>query len=491
VDSGGIDREDVPEDERVTGRMRDMFGPLDLGDARREARLYHVVEQLAAQPDAGLPQACGDEAATTAAYRFFRNETIAPTAIRTSLAAATVVRCQAQARVLAIPDTTTLDYTHYPATTGLGMLDAPDRQGLIVHSTLAASVAGVPLGLLDQQVWVRDPAPTGKRQQREVVPIEGKESAKWLRGLLATEARRGPLVAVVHVADREADIDDLLALAAAAHGDYVLRARHDRRLDGTATLLRAQVAHAPVRATTAVEVHPHPGRPARLAQVVVRATTVTLTPPERPVGPLAAWWAAHAQVARLAPERLAPLGVGVVWVREVAPPAGAKPLDWLLLTSLPLATAAEVPTVVAYYRLRWLIERYHFVLTSGCRIEHRRLKTAARLERALAVYGAVAWWLLWLTYRARAEPTAPCTVALEGPTWQVLHLVRQPGVPLPATPPSLGAAVRQIAMLGGFLGRRGDGEPGGQTLWRGLMRLHDMVRAVRAVQDHLGFPLLE
>lgn len=471
--------------------IQEIFGPLDLGDARREARLRQLVEQVAAQPAAGLPQACGTAAATTAAYRFLRNEAIRPAAIRASLVAATVARCQDDGPVLAVQDTTTLDYTDHPATTGLGMLDDEDRRGLLVHSTLAVATAGVPRGLLDQQVWVRDPEPRGKRHQRDDLPIEAKESVKWLRAAQAVEAHLGPRVPVVHVADREADVYDLLALAATLRGDYVIRARHDRRLEGEVGRLRARVAGAPVVTTSVVTVRAQPGRAARQALVAVRATRAVLTPPERPVGPIAAWWAAHPSVERLAPEPLLPLAVGVVWVRELDPPAGVKPLDWLLLTSLPTATPAQVLTVVEYYRLRWLMERYHFVLKSGCRIEARRLKTAARLERALALYGAVAWWLLWLTSQARAEPDGPCTAVLDDTTWRVLHLVRQPGRPLPTTPPDLRTALRQIAMLGGFLGRRGDGEPGVQTLWRGLMRLHDMVLAVGAIQDYLGFPLLE
>lgn len=475
----------------MTGTIQEIFGPLDLGDARREARLHRLVEQVAAQPTAGLPQACGDEAATTAAYRFFRNEAIAPAAIRASLTAATAARCQGQARVLALQDTTTLDYTAHPTTTGLGMLDNEDRRGLIVHSTLAVGGVGVPLGLLDQQVWVRDPEPRGTRHQRDDRPIEAKESAQWLRAALAIEARLGPGVPVVHVADREADVYDLLALAVTLRGDYVIRARHDRRLDEEAGRRRAAVAAAPVVATSVVAVRAPPGRAARQALVAVRATRVVVTPPERPVATVAAWWLAHPTVERLAPARLGPLTVGLVWVRELDPPAGVKPLDWLLLTSLPVDTPVQVLTVVETYRLRWLIERYHFVLKSGCRIEHRRLKTGDRLERALALYGAVAWWLLWLTYQARAEPDLPCTAVLDDTAWRVLHLVRHPGVPLPAAAPDLHAAMRQIAMLGGFLGRKGDGAPGVPSLWRGLIRLHDMVLAVAALQDHLGFPLLE
>ena len=185
----------------------------------------------------------------------------------------------------------------------------------------------------------------------------------------------------------------------------------------------------------------------------------------------------------MAPEKLVPLRVGVVLVTEVDPPAGAEPVRWLLLTSLPVGTVEEAQTCVRSYRLRWLIERYHFVLKSGCRVERLQLEEADHLIRALAVLAAVAWRVLWLTYLARAEPEAPCTLAVSAEVWPVLWRHTHPSQPLPATPPTLREAVRAIAQLGGFLGRRGDGEPGVQTIWRGLRRLDDFVLAWRLARQ--------
>ena len=164
----------------------------------------------------------------------------------------------------------------------------------------------------------------------------------------------------------------------------------------------------------------------------------------------------------------------VVVAEELSPPAGVKPLRWVLLTTLEVTGWDDAVQIVRWYRTRWLIERYHFVLKSGCGIEKLQLETADRLQRALAVYCVVAWRLLWLTYEARQQPDEVCTVVLAAHEWQALYCtIHQTAIP-PATPPTLRQAVRWIAQLGGFLARTGDGEPGVQTIWRGLRRLDDI-----------------
>lgn len=166
--------------------------------------------------------------------------------------------------------------------------------------------------------------------------------------------------------------------------------------------------------------------------------------------------------------------MSVVDVQELMPPNGQEALHWRLLSSLPVQTLDEAKRCVRWYRLRWLIERYHFVLKSGCRIEERQLETAARLQTCLSVYAIVAWRLLWLTYQARCAPTASCEVAFTQEEWQTLYCyIHQVSVP-PETPPSLQDAVRWVAQLGGFSNRTGDKHPGVKVLWRGWQRLQDL-----------------
>jgi hypothetical protein len=462
----------------------EIVGEIALGDARREERLRVLIETLAEQGGRPIPQACETWAATNAAYRFFDNAHVDPAVISQSLARATAARCQGEELVLGVQDTTSFDYSTHQKTVGLGPLESPTRRGLFVHTTLAVSTKGVPLGVLDRQVWARDPEDVGKRHRRKELPIEAKESAKWLHGLANTAGYLGPEQRMLVVADREADVYELFALAHELKVDWLIRARHDRKLAGAEGQLLAAVAGMPPCLCTTVEVAGADKRPGRQARLEVRRATVVLVPPKREQGVDAHWWQAHPQTERLAPRPLEPVRVGVVLATEIDPPAVGEPVRWLLLTSLPVETTEQVLTCIGYYSLRWLVERYHFVLKSGCQVERLQLETAQRLERALAVYAGVAWRLLWLTHEARVQPQRPCTVVLDDDAWRLLWVLTAGPQPLPASPPDLRTAIRQIAQLGGFLGRKHDGEPGVKTLWRGLSRLSDMVLTYRALKEH-------
>lgn len=458
---------------------------IELGDRRLERRLITLLETLAEQPESSIPAACPDWAATQAAYRFFDNEAVEPEHLVACAAQATLHRCRGQRVVLAVQDTTDLNYSGHTQTRGLGPLETPRMRGLLMHTTFTVSEEGVPLGLIAQEVWARDPLSTGKRDQRKQLPVEAKESAKWLRALQQTEQRLCESGAdVVTVADREADLYELFAVAQELQGDWVIRARHDRKVAGEAGKLLAAVEAVSPCIRTTVEVSRADDHPARQATVEVRRVQVMLQPPTRAKGVVAAWWAAHPERKRLAPEKLCPLRVGVILVTEVAAPAGCKPLRWLLLTSLPVETPEQVLRCVGYYRRRWLVERYHYVLKSGYQVEKLQLETAERLKRALAVYALVAWRLLWLTHEARVHPTRPCTELLEEEAWRVLWALDRPMVAPPVAPPDLQTVVRQIAKLGGFLGRERDGTPGVKTLWRGLRRLQDTVLAYHLLKEH-------
>lgn len=458
---------------------------IELGDERLDRRFAELVEAFAERPEASIPGACGGWTATAAAYRFFSNEAVKSERIIEGMAKATAKRCAGLSVVLAVQDTTSLDYTAHSDTEGLGPLENPKRQGLFAHTTLAVNPqGGVPLGLIGQQSWVRDPGTVGKRHQRKELPVEAKESARWLVGLKETEARLGSTTRVVTVADREADIYELFALSHELKGDWLIRARHDRKLAGAEGRLVATVEQAPICVCTMVDLPRTDEREARRAKLTVRRAQVVLVPPRRSVGVIAQWWAEHPEATRLAPSKLGPVRVGVVLVKEVDVPEGAKPVRWLLLTSLPVETVEQALTCIEYYRLRWLVERFHFVLKSGCGIEKLQLEKADRLRRALALHSEVAWRHLWLTYEARANPDAPCTRVLDEPTWRLLWMADCPTTALPVQPPNLRTAVRKIAMLGGFLGRKNDGEPGVKTIWRGLQRLYDMAAGYRLLQQH-------
>jgi hypothetical protein len=371
----------------------------------------------------------------------------------------TLERVTEQGTILAIQDTTTLDFTHHPATRNLGPIGgSAARRGLKMHSVLAVTPDGLPLGLLHQEVWARDPETVGLKQERHQRPTGEKESQRWLTALTQTQQRVPPWVQVVTVADREADIFDLFAHPRPAHSHLLIRAAYSRRVDQPAGHLWPLLLQTPIGGQLTVIVQRGTDHPAREARVSVRWTPVRLAPP------------GHRKQRR----RYAPVPLYGVLVEEITPPAGVAPISWLLLTTTPVETWDAAVRIVGWYTRRWLVERYHFVLKSGCRIEHLQLETFDRLERAIATYCIVAWRLLWLSYAARVQPAESCTCALSTVEWQALYCVIHTTATPPNEPPQLGEAVHWIARLGGFLGRQGDGNPGVQVLWRGLRRLNDL-----------------
>ncbi len=426
------------------------FGGADLGDARRTDRLVRLATVLGSRPQASLPQACDDPAELKAAYRFFQNEAIAPAALLDSHVQATVERVAAVPLVLAVQDTTEISWA------------ATDQPALWVHSTLALTPERVALGLLAQETWTRPPEEAGKRATRRERPIEEKESHKWLSSVEAVNALTGgcPQTHLISVGDREGDVYDLFVLERAPGVDLLVRATQDRRLvaeDPAARKLRAAVAACPVAATVTVAVPRQGARTARQATLAVRFCPVALRAP-------------HARAA----ERLPDVALWAVWAHEVDAPAGADPLDWLLLTTAAVQTAAAACERLAWYACRWGIEVFHKVLKSGCSIERRQLEDLDHLQRCLTLYSVIAWRVLYATLLSRVGPDLPCTTLLEESEWQALYCHIHHTTVLPDQSPTLTQAVRWIAQLGGYLGRKSDGPPGATVLWRGFQRLIDL-----------------
>lgn len=440
---------------------------VDLGDERLDRRLVKAVEALAEQAGRSVPQACGSAAAAKAVYRFWDNEHVDAQDIRAAHTMATCARCLVYPVVLAIQDTTSLDFTGHRAVGGLGYLERGHLRGLKVHSTLAASEDGVPLGLLDQKVWVRADEELGKKKDCHQKLTQDKESQRWIDALQSTQALLAALPCVITVCDAEADIFDLLAQPRPANSHVLIRVAQSRRVEGEYGRLFEALAQAPQIGTERLWL----GSQEREATLVLRSMTVSIRPPANGL---------HKGQQSLTLQALL--------AEEIAAPAESEPIRWRLLTSLPVTGLADVQRCLRLYARRWLIERWHYTLKSGCGVEKLQLESAERLQRALATYCIVAWRLLWLTYLARMDESVPCTVALRPYEWQSLYCTHHRTRQLPEQPPSLRQAVRWIAQLGGFLARKGDGEPGVKVLWRGLQRLLDISNTWQLLQPTPSTP---
>ena len=438
------------------------FGAAELGDQRRVQRLMTIARDFYARPQANIPQACQTRAKTKAAYRFFDDENHAMEKLMTPHYEATRNRAAQEKVVLAVQDTTFLNYNAHPATENLGSIASTEdgALGLVLHDTMAFNLERTPLGLLDIQCWARDPNDFGKKHRRNELPIEQKESHKWLVSYRAVAAaqKRCPETMFVSVGDREADIYELFheALSDPAGPKLLVRAEHDRVLADGQGHLWDHVKGQPLAGLQEVQVPRRGNRPTRVAQLEIRFAAVKLKPPKnkKALGELLVW-AVLAEEINAAPE-----------VEE--------PLQWLLLTTLVVETFEQAIEKLNWYVARWGIEVYHRTLKSGCKIEERQLGTADRIEACLAIDLVVAWRIFHLTKLGREVPEVPCTVFFEEAEWKALVAYKTGNPVSPATPPTLREATRMVASLGGFLGRKSDGEPGTQTLWLGLQRLDDL-----------------
>src|SRR5499427_4040274 len=443
------------------------FADADLGDERRTTRLVELAYALGQHPTAALPEACGTGSMLKAAYRFFENDGIAPQDILQSHVEATYTRLGAVPVVLAVQDTTEVNWTRHPATQGLGPLGHPACHGLLVHTTLAITPERVPVGLLAQQVWARDPADVGKRARRKQLPISQKESQKWLHSLDAVYTAHDccPTTRLVSVGDREADVYDVLAAPRPARVDLLIRAAWDRCVNAPQRYVGDTVAAQPVAAQLLLHVPRRGAQPAREATLALRYCPLTLRPPQ------------HRQA-----EGLPAVVLWAVQVCEVEPPAEAEPIVWLLFTTVAVETVDDAIERVQWYSCRWGIEVWHRILISGCHLEARQFQKAERLRRALALYSVLAWRIFYATMLARAVPEAPCSVLLEPDEWQALYCAIHRVPTPPAEPPTLGQAVTWIAQLGGFVGRRRRDRPGAEVMWRGFQHLSDLTTMYRIMR---------
>jgi hypothetical protein len=448
-------------EEMVESQMHDM---------RHAKRLTTLLTQLSEQPVSSIPRACQGWAETVAAYRFLDNPQVGFVEILSGHKAATLERVRAQEVALLVQDTSFLNYGTLQPKTGVGTVKERAREEYLLHATMAFTLERVNLGVVGAKLWQRPVEPVAHERARK--PIAAKESYRGLEGYaLACEVQQaGPQTVVVSVADCEGDIQewflDAMNRPAEERAEFLIRAQCNRRLaEGTRhEYLWDEMAAARRLGKLTFKLSRQADRPPRRVTVAVRARPVTFRGARRPGG------------------RLPPVQVWAVYLTELKPPKGEEPIEWLLLTSVPVADFAGACTLVQWYRARWEIELFFRVLKQGCQIERLRLMTDHRLLNAIAIYLIIAWRSHSLTMMGRAYPEASCEVVFEPREWQTIYTMQFHSRP-PALPPPLRDMVRALAQLGGFLARTGDGEPGIKAIWQGYQRLHEFIYAV---ETHLA-----
>lgn len=450
----------------------------NFGDERLDARFRMLLDQLSDKPSLSIPAACGGYAETQAAYRFFANEKTTPAKVLQPHRNATMERVRAEAVVIGAQDTTEVNLTRKQEKVG-GPLNDEHHWGLYAHPLLLMTPERLPLGVVHAEMWSRDPAELAKsskerREERRQKPFEEKESYRWFKGYQAAcqVAAEAPNTKVVCVSDSEGDIYECILAGASGDGpqaEWIVRGCQDRALlEEDQNLLQLLACRAPLgkmtvwvskrEASTGDDRKRRQARESRTAKVTVRAVRTLLNPPARPG------------------KKLPPVYVSAILVREENPPPGEEPIEWLLLTSLPIDTFEACCTAVGYYCCRWEIEVYFRVLKSGCKIEELQFEHADRTQVCLAMYMIVAWRVLHVLMLGRKCPELSCEVVFSEAEWKSVYVIAK-RTAVPTTPPTLEVMIPMIAEMGGYLNRKGDGPPGPQTTWIGMQRMRDFATA--------------
>ena len=383
---------------------------------------------------------------------------------------ATKLRCSNYDTVLAIQDTSYFNYSQHPKTKDLGLISRikePNRNdvltvGLVMHTTFAVGTDGVPLGLLDQKIYARN--------QNETTSQE-KESCRWIESISNTkENLKGIPGRVVTLCDREGDMYELFLKAHQLSASFVVRAQFNRTVnkfkpyaENPGEKLWQFLSIQPVAGSFTVDVPIDNDKKKRSATCHLRFSCITMN---RPLN--------FIDKSNQAPRTL---DLYAIYISEVNCPNECEPIDWMLITNMNIENYQDALEKVIWYCLRWRIESWHKILKSGLKVENCRLSTADRLMRYLAVMSIVAWRIFWVTLNARTTPDAPATTFLTNIECNILA-AKFPKVIQKKQIPTFSQAVNCIARLGGFLGRKNDGEPGITHMWRGLKKFAAMIEGV-------------
>lgn len=461
----------------------EIFSGCRLGDPRRNIRLIDMAKRLVRDPLGSLARVCkGDVAAREGAYRLIENKSVRSADILAGVFESTAKGMKAEEVYLAIQDTTDVTFKNEETK---HLKEQGNSHGFIAHSNLLVSTHnGFPVGLIDQKVWLRAPKelrPGKKTRGRRA--FEEKESYKWAESFLRMNQMVRNKENIITVCDREADIFELLHLYLSENHRFVIRAFADRQLAESDERLLETLRQQQPLMTRKVIVEQRgaqkqirgkqvwrPSRKGRAASVEIKACAVTLCV------------SSGIRKSR----GLQPLQVNGVLIEEINAPEEVKPLSWLLLTTEPVTTAAEVEKVADYYRMRWQIEEFHKAWKSGCRLEERRLQKVDNFERMMAICAPIAVRLLQLQAIGRAKTPASCTEVLLPEEWQCLHTIVSPNEPMPETPPDTKWVYYSLAKLAGWTDSKRTGRVGWQTLWEGWHRLQFQLDGWRAAMKFLN-----
>lgn len=428
------------------------FPYLDFGDIRRDQRFVTLIDNISQQPGSSIPRQNGSWYDTKAAYNFFKNSEVTTEGLKQTISAYGASQVKDHCQLLVIHDISNISFNTLEAE-GLGYLDYGAGQGILCYNSIAASVDGLPLALMYQHTWIRPAEEMGKAKKRKSRNFEDKESYEWYQGITTVNKSLGERVQKIHIADRQADIYELFFSAYEQQTDLLIRAHFNRKLSNGSALWD-NVAQQPVRGTINLMIPDATGKNKQQIEAAVQYEQVEILRPST------------------SKDKYESVELTAIQVTQTGSVKNEEDrIQWRLLTTLEVKSLTDVLQYIKWYTYRWLIERFHYILKSGTKIEELQLKQATSLQKAISVYSLVAFRIMQLVYESRQHPQVNCEVILTKAQWQTLYMLINKSDQIPKQAPGLQQAVMWIGRLGGHLGRKSDGPPGLKTVWLGYHQL--------------------
>lgn len=440
-------------------------------DKRLATRFKKIISQLSDGVGRTIPLACRDWANTKAAYQFLSNKRVSEDQILKGHFEATRdrIRQVGDGPILILQDTTEFSYKREdPHKIGFTHNSPVKRWanrrkkivpvcGILMHASLAITTEGLPLGLTAAKIWTRKKFKGSKSLPRRInptrIPIEKKESYRWIQNLRESNQLIVDPSRCVHIGDRESDIYELYCESARLGSHFLVRIQTDRlSSDGTTTVSK-EMDSVRLKGLHRIAIRSEKGK-IEHADLEIRFAKILVKPP---IGKQ---------------KKYPDLALTIIYAQEKGCPKDRKRIDWRLLTDIPVKSRTEAIEKLNWYSLRWKIEVFHKILKSGCRAEELKLRTAERLANLIAIFSILSWRVFLMTMIKRSLPQAKASIAFTEIEMKILdHVVPSK---IKSSRKNISIYNEKLARLGGYLARAHDGPPGNTVMWRGLSRLTDI-----------------
>jgi len=445
-------------------RPSEVFSEIDFGDKRLTKRLVEALEHMTNNSTKSILGATKDRNFAKGFYRLLSNIKFSLDKLTKESRKVTIEKILEHETVLAIQDTTDINMNGHKKTKGLGY-SSEHVLGIKVHSCIVVTPEGLPLGLLAQSYETREKAKSKLTKAEKMArSIEEKESYRWLEMLRDSTKDIPDSVNVITICDREGDFYELYAAAMEIGKDFVIRVTHDRKTaENEKVIEKIRSTEACGQVTVTIPRNTRNNYPARKATMEVACCSVNVLKPD--------------SLNRT--NVLDSIQMNIVRITEICVKGDLEKIEWILATSLPVTNADDAMKIVEYYVQRWKIERFHFVLKSGCKIEDIQQRNYEKITAVIFMKSVIAMFIMTITYIGRILPDIPCNVFFDEEEWKLLYKIVNKTKCAPDEPYSLADAIKYLGTLGSYKRAPSDGPPGLKSIWKGLCELYTALDYVR------------